>query len=119
MTLKCSVLLVFCAVLAGGCHRGQLSLSPAVLEDCGPGPGKVIRVDWDARQAGVERVDLALLRPGGEIVGWGEGPAAGSKSTGPWASDGLTFILLAADGRELDRRTVTTIPCRNPKPRRR
>ncbi|HEU4991370.1 MAG TPA: hypothetical protein VFT52_02625 [Luteimonas sp.] len=111
------------AFLLAGCHRAHLSLEPAVLEDCGPGPGKVIRAEWDARGAGMDRVMLEVLRPGAEPTPWGEAPAAGSKSTGPWGSDGLTFVVRAPDGRELDRRTVTTIPCRTPpkapKPQRR
>jgi hypothetical protein len=105
-------------VLLGGCHRARLSLDPAVLEDCGPGPGKVIRVAWDARDVSGEGVRLEVVRPGGENTPWGQGPAVGSKSTGAWGSDGLTFVLLSPDGRELDRRTITTIPCRTPRPRR-
>jgi hypothetical protein len=110
-----AVLLVAGAL--AGCHRAHLSLDPAVLEDCGPGPGKVIRASWDARSAGVDGVTLEVLRPGAEGTPWGTGPVAGSKSTGPWGSDGLTFIVRAPDGRELERRTVTTIPCRTPRPR--
>jgi hypothetical protein len=113
MTPRRTIAIAFSgAVLLAGCHRAQLSLEPAVLEDCGPGPGKVIRAHWDARGAGVDSVKLEVVRPGGEGTPWGEHPAAGSKSTGPWGSDGLTFVVRAPDGRELDRRTVTTIACR-------
>jgi hypothetical protein len=115
MTSRRAIAIAFAgAVLLAGCHRAQLSLEPAVLEDCGPGPGKVIRARWDARGAGVDRVKLEVRRPGAEGTPWGEGPAVGSKSTGRWGSDGLTFIVRALDGRELERRTVTTIPCRTP-----
>jgi hypothetical protein len=119
MTRTRAFTLLLTALALAGCHRAQLSLDPAVLEDCGPGPGKVIRAAWDARAVGVDRVALEVVRPGAEATPWGQGPAAGSKSTGRWGSDGLTFVVRTADGRELARRTVTTIPCLAPKPKHR
>jgi hypothetical protein len=116
MTRYGALAVILVAMLPTGCQRAHLSLDPAVLEDCGPGPGRIIRADWDARGAGVNHVMLEVLRPGAESTPWGEGPATGSKSTGPWGSDGLTFILRTPDGRELERRTITTIPCLTPKP---
>ena len=104
--------IVLCLAMLAGCQRAELTLEPAVLEDCGPGPGKVVRVAWNAAEASPDGVAVELLRPGGDTVPWTRSRPVGEKSTGPWGSDGLTFILRAADGRELARRTVTTVPCR-------
>lgn len=99
------------ACLLAGCSDASLELQPAVLSGCTPVKAEVIHVRWDARDAATERVRIEVTRPGGGSRPWTSGPAQGAKDTGAWGSDGLTFVLLAEDGRELARRTLETSPC--------
>ncbi|MFL6591186.1 MAG: hypothetical protein ACJ8GK_00555 [Luteimonas sp.] len=95
----------------GGCSRASLTLEPAVLPGCAAGHGAVVMVRWDARAIQTKFVQVALTRPGGGERGWTRGKPVGSRSTGRWAVDGLTFILRDDDGRELARETLETSRC--------
>jgi len=114
MTRRAPAIALAASLCLAGCAEARLELDPAVLPDCTPARGAVIHVAWDARDAGTDRVRLEVTRPGGGSRPWTQGPAAGSKDTGPWGSDGLTFVLLSAEGDELARRTVETFPCKTP-----
>jgi hypothetical protein len=101
------------ALLAQGCSRGRLTLEPAVLSGCAAGHGEVVTVHWDVRARGVQNVQLYVQRPGGSERAWVRGRNPGSRKTGRWAADGMTFILRS--GRhEFDRRTIETRPCPRP-----
>ena len=95
----------------GGCSRAKLELNPAVLAGCAAGHGEVVRVSWDASNSGTKGVEVYIRRPGGTKRPWTRGKAVGSRETGRWASDGLTFILRDDHGRELARRTIETRRC--------
>jgi len=95
----------------GGCSRASLTLDPAVLPGCAAGHGEVVMVRWDARAIKTKFVQVALTRPGGGERGWTRGGPLGGRKTGRWASDGLTFILRDARGRELARKTIETARC--------
>lgn len=102
------LLLLLCA---GGCSRTSIELQPAVIAPCKPGEASVIEVRWDARAAGADSVSIDVLRPGAAAKPWTSGGATGSRKTGRWGVDGLTFVLRDPSGRELGRRTVESVPC--------
>jgi hypothetical protein len=105
-----TIALASAGVLAG-CSEPRFEIEPAVVTGCALGHGHIVEVSWDASAAGAEKVRLGLLRPGqGEKV-WGLHGPVGSKKTGRWASDGLTFVLYDQDDDELARRTLTTSAC--------
>lgn len=115
MTVLARTPLVVVALLTGmalaGCSRASLTLDPAVLPGCAAGHGAVVLVRWDARNVQTKTVQVALTRPGGHERAWTHGKPSGSRQTGRWSVDGLTFILRDDRGRELVRRTLETSRC--------
>ena len=99
------------AMTLAGCSRASLTLDPAVLPGCAAGHGAVVMVRWDARATGTKSVRVALTRPGGAERRWTGGEALGSRRTGRWAVDGLTFVLRDDRGKELLRKTLETSRC--------
>jgi hypothetical protein len=99
------------AFALAGCSRSELRIVPARVSGCPEMHGAIVSVAWDARRTGVKNVRIALTRPGGGERQWLQGPPAGRRKTGPWAVDGLTFILRDVKGRELARRTIESSPC--------
>lgn len=93
------------------CSRADLTVSPKVVSGCSDVRGSVVSVEWDARSVGAKNVRIVLTRPGGGEHPWMQGPPAGQRKTGPWAVDGLTFVLRDMRGRELARRTVESSAC--------
>jgi hypothetical protein len=102
------------ALALAGCSRASLTLDPAVLPGCALGHGAVIAVRWDAHAIKTKFVQVALTRPGGGERGWTRGKPVGSRNTGRWAVDGMTFILRDDRGRELTRKTLETSRCPRP-----
>lgn len=101
-----------CIALAlAGCSRASLSLDPNIVSGCALGRGSIITVTWDAGKTDTKYVRLYLTRPGDGERRWMQAPPAGSRKTGPWATDGITFILRDSRERELARRTLVTSPC--------
>ena len=101
----------FAALALAACSRADLTISPDVVSGCTDVRGSVVSVAWDARSTGAKSVRIVLTRPGGGERPWMQGPPAGQRKTGPWAVDGLTFVLRDMQGRELARRTVESAAC--------
>lgn len=99
------------ALALAGCARAKLSLDPDIVSGCALGHGSIISVDWDASKVETDYVRVYLTRPGNTERRWLQGAPVGSRKTGPWATDGITFILRDARERELARRTLVTSPC--------
>jgi hypothetical protein len=99
------------AFALAGCSRAKLSLDPEIVSGCALGHGSIITVKWDAGKVDTGYVRVYLTRPGNGERRWLQGPLVGSRKTGPWATDGITFILRDARERELARRTLVTSPC--------
>jgi hypothetical protein len=99
------------AFALGGCRRADLSLDPAIVSGCALGRGSIITVHWDATRAHTDFVRIYLTRPGEGERRWLQGKPVGSRKTGPWATDGITFILRESRERDLARRTRVTSPC--------
>lgn len=92
--------------------KAYLTISPAVVSDCKNPQGRPkINVQWDASDLDVKYVRFTVNRPGQEKKGWTRGKPKGSKKTGPWGTDGLTFTMYDHKGRELARRTLESTPC--------
>ena len=110
--MKTKLATIACIAFAlAGCSRASLSLDPDIVSGCALGRGSVIAVNWDASTVDTEYVRIYLTRPGDGERRWLQGPPVGSRKTGPWATDGITFILRDARERELARRTLVTSPC--------
>lgn len=104
-----------CALpLLTACSRTRFEIDPEVVTGCAAVHGHVVNVSWDARPADAKLVRIYVLRPGQGDKLWAAHGPVGSKKTGPWASDGLTFIMRDHDERELGRRTLMTSPCPDP-----
>ena len=103
--------IVVLALALAGCSRSRLELDPRILPGCNANAKQVVRVTWDASASGANWVYVGILRPGESVRGWIEAGPKGSSATGPWASDGLTFVLITDRGRELARRTLEAAPC--------
>jgi hypothetical protein len=88
-----------------------LSLDPAVVTGCALGHGSVIVVNWDAGKVATRNVSLYITRPGNSERLWLRSRPVGSRKTGRWATDGITFVLRDDHERELARRTLVTSPC--------
>ena len=100
------------AVLAlCACSRARLDLDPAVINGCALGHMQAIRVSWDARAVHEANVLVSIRRPGSRMRGWVRGHATGSRMTGRWVSDGMTFVLSNPAGKQLAIRTVETTRC--------
>lgn len=100
------------AFAIAGCSRAKLTLDPEVVTGCALGHGSVISVKWDAGKVDTSYVRIYITRPGdGGERRWLQGAPAGSRKTGRWANDGITFILRDMRERELARRTLVTSPC--------
>jgi hypothetical protein len=99
------------AILLPGCSRTRLELDPAVLSGCPSQRGRVIQVTWDASRATTGRVVIKFAQPGSKPRAWRTELPTGSALTGPWGKDGLTVLLVSAQGRELARRTLVASPC--------
>lgn len=100
------------ALLAlAACSRASLELDPALVPACKPGHSEVIEVRWDARDSGAKRIAIDVLRPGTAAKPWISGAPSGSRRTGRWGNDGLTFVLRDQEGRELARRTIESGAC--------
>jgi hypothetical protein len=84
---------------------------PAGLRECAR-PDKVM-VHWDARSFdGVRTVDIIAVGKTGKEVLFLSAGRSGSRESGVWMSAGSQMILRnKADGTELARATVESIPC--------
>ncbi len=101
-----------CIALAlAGCSRASLSLDPDIVPGGALGHGSIITVKWDAGKIDTKYVRLYLIRPGDGERRWMQAPPTGSRKTGAWATDGITFVLRDSRERELARRTLVTSPC--------
>lgn len=108
---RLSIAASLAGLMLAACSRADLAISPDVVSGCTDVRGSVVSVEWDARSSGAKSVRIDLTRPGGGERQWLQGPPAGKRKTGPWAVDGLTFILRDMSGRELARRTVESSAC--------
>lgn len=99
------------AFALAGCSRAKLTLDPDIVSGCALGHGSIIEVSWDASKAKTDFVRVYLTRPGDGERRWLQGKPVGSRKTGPWATDGITFILRDDKEQELARRTLITSPC--------
>ena len=99
------------AFALAGCSRAKLSLDPEIVSGCALGHGSIINVQWDASKVDTDYVRIYLTRPGEGERRWLQGKPVGSRKTGPWATDGITFILRDSRERDLARRTLVTSPC--------
>ena len=110
--MKTRLTTIACIAFAlAGCSGAQLSLDPAIVSGCALGHGSVITVKWDASKLDTKYVRVYLTRPGEGERRWTQGPPVGSRKTGPWATDGITFILRDDRERDLTRRTLVTWRC--------
>lgn len=110
--MKTEFATIACIALAlVGCSRARLSLDPDIVSGCALGHGSIIAVKWDAGKLDTKYVRLYITRPGEGERRWTQGPPVGSRKTGPWATDGITFILRDSRERELARRTLVTSRC--------
>jgi hypothetical protein len=87
---------------------------PADLSACGSGKD-VVKVHWDVTSMpNVGLVEVAPIEKGVAVGIFATGSAKGSKDTGPWMHAGGTMALInAANGEELARASVGSIPCSN------
>ena len=109
--IRLPVAVAFAVLMLAACSRADMTVSPGVVSGCTDGRGSVVSVAWDARSTGAKNVRIVLTRPGSGERPWMQGPPAGQRKTGPWAVDGLTFVMRDMQGRELARRTVETSAC--------
>jgi hypothetical protein len=106
-----AVMALLAASSLAGCSRSSMTLDPAVLPGCAAGHGEVVKVSWDAAGVGARGVQIYINRPGATPRPWTQGKAKGSRKTGRWSTDGLTFALRDRDGNVLARRTLETSRC--------
>lgn len=99
------------AFTVAGCSRAKLSLDPDIVTGCALGHGSVISVNWDAGKVKTAYVRVYITRPGNSERRWLQAGPVGSRQTGRWASDGITFVLRDDQERELARRTLVASPC--------
>jgi hypothetical protein len=112
IAIKTKLAATACLALAlAGCSRAKLSLDPEVVTGCALGHGSVISVNWDASKVDTSYVRVYITRPGNSERRWLQAGPVGSRKTGRWATDGITFVLRDARERELARRTLVTSPC--------
>jgi hypothetical protein len=102
----CLLVLALCA-----CSRAKLELSPRVIQGCALGHAQTVRVSWDARNTKTPTVGIFIRRPGSRERQWLRSKATGSRQTGRWVSDGMTFVLRDPAGKQLAIRTVETSRC--------
>lgn len=102
-----------CTLLLAGCGRPTLQIAPEVVSGCLPAKPEVIKVTWDTGRAKPKMLAVQIGRPGDQQRRfWFNATAPrGSRSTGRWGVDGMTFFLVDSQGRELARRTIEARPC--------
>ncbi|MGV8941724.1 MAG: hypothetical protein ACOH1P_09355 [Lysobacter sp.] len=85
---------------------------PAALSACGTGKD-VVTVHWDVTSySDVAAVQIKILENGGADGLFAATGPQGSKDSGPWMHAGSTMAVQnAADGTELARSSVGSIPC--------
>lgn len=72
----------------------RLSIEPAALPDFAPEhEGIVGEITWDARDSGVQRVDLSVVGLTGREVQFIRADVAGHVTTKPWLKPGVEFRL--------------------------
>jgi hypothetical protein len=113
------VILVACGVLAAAVYAAadavQLELVPATVSACEKSP-VATTVRWDASRLGLKSVRLEVNNVGSPRKVWQIRGSRGSAKTGKWAQDGYTVSLMWRNF-VLKKRTLTTEPCLERKPR--
>jgi len=103
---------LLCACAISGCSRATIDFDPGVLPGCAAGHGEEVLVSWDVPNASTKKgIQIYIKRPGAGERPWIQGKPHGSRKTGRWTGDGMTFILRDDHGRELARRTIEKLPC--------
>lgn len=89
-----------------------LWFEPAALSACGP-TDNVVKVNWDvSANPDVASVEIVITEPNSPEGMFAATVPKGSKDSGPWMHPGSTMVLRnAADGAELARATMESIPC--------
>lgn len=102
------------AILLAGCGRSALQISPEAVSGCLPVKPQAIKVAWNAGREGSGPWMIQIGRAGGQDrrFWFHTTEPEGSRLTGRWGVDGMTFFLVDSDGRELARRTLEAMPCR-------
>lgn len=88
---------------------------PAAVSACDKAPVKVV-VHWNARSvAGIKRVEVRPLGPGGKESLFVLGGPLGHRETGDWMTPGRQMILRDhADGKEIGRAKLDGVACTQP-----
>jgi hypothetical protein len=102
-----------CLLLLASCGRTSLQIDPEVVSGCLPAKPEAIKVTWDTGREKPKMLAVQIGRPGRQQRRfWFHTDAPrGSRSTGRWGIDGMTFFLVDSHGRELARRTIEARPC--------
>lgn len=107
-------LLLFVA-LASGCDRVKFDLTPQHFSEC-QGRRIIVHVNWHVPKRTADHINVYVNGVGLPETLWTSGGPNGEADTGKWMFDGSSLSLRDSDGVLLARRTVTTSPCRGPKP---
>lgn len=77
----------------------SLQVEPALATECNAAGRATLSLLWTARQPTQIRIATAE----GTIQMTGDSPSSGTARTGPWVTDGMTFLLTTPAGQELAR----------------
>ncbi len=80
----------------------RLTIRPAELPDFAPGRGGAVgEISWDARDSGVDTIELSVVALNGKEVKFIEGDNVGHATTKAWLKPGVEFRLKDAETGEL------------------
>jgi hypothetical protein len=88
----------------------QFEVSPQRFSSCDL-PSNMSELNWSVKKSGVTSVAIFVNGMGEPESLWGPGELIGSRKTGAWVSDGLTFTLRDQSGNLLAKRTIDTTRC--------
>jgi hypothetical protein len=88
----------------------EFDVAPQSFSSCDQ-PAHISNLRWSVTKQGVTSVSIFVNGPGEAETLWGPGELIGTRETGAWVADGLTFTLRDQQGAVLARRTIHTTRC--------
>ena len=91
-------------------ESSMVRVDPDAMSECAD-PAAVM-VHWDVRGSGATNVDLLAVDRRGQEKLFFTGSRVGSRESGAWMRSGTQMVVRDhADGRELGRATIASLPC--------
>lgn len=88
----------------------EFEVAPQRFSSCDQ-PAHISNVRWSVTKKDVTAVSIFVNGIGEAETLWGPGELIGTRRTGAWVADGLTFTLRDQEGVVLARRTIDTTRC--------